>query len=126
LATADEIAAEQAAARTTNISPFTRKRPSRQPFPAHVPRERVGEPAPATCLCCGSAGLRKLGEDNTETLELILRSWRVIEHVWEKSSCRACEKVARRQRHSTQRRVAGLVPTFWPSSCSRSSACISR
>src|ERR1700679_764366 len=29
----DEIAAEQAVARTTNVVAFTRKRPSRQPFP---------------------------------------------------------------------------------------------
>ena len=44
-ATEDEIAAEQAAARTTNVAPFARRRPSRQPFPAHLPRERVVEPA---------------------------------------------------------------------------------
>jgi len=93
-ATADEIAAEQAAARTTGVAPFTRKRPSRQPFPEHLPRERVVEPAPTTCLCCGSAGLRKLGEDIMETLEVIPRSWKVIQHVREKFSCRACEKVS--------------------------------
>jgi len=75
-ATADEMAAEQAAARTTNVAPFTRKRPARQPFPEHLPRERVVEPAPTTCLCCGSARLRKLGEDITETLEVIPRSWK--------------------------------------------------
>ncbi|MBC7430788.1 MAG: IS66 family transposase, partial [Rubritepida sp.] len=93
-ATADEIAAEQAAARTTDVAPFTRKRPARQPFPAHLPRERVVEPAPSNCLCCGSARLRKLGEDITETLEVIPRSWKVIQHVREKFSCRACEKVS--------------------------------
>ncbi len=32
-ATEDEIAAETAAAKTTNVAPFTRQRPSRQPFP---------------------------------------------------------------------------------------------
>src|SRR5438477_9994111 len=40
-ATEDELAAERVAARTTNVASFTRKRPSRQPFPAHLPRERV-------------------------------------------------------------------------------------
>lgn len=36
-ATEDEIAAEQAAARTTNVVAFTRRRPSRQPpAPLHV------------------------------------------------------------------------------------------
>src|SRR3972149_3947879 len=34
-ATEDEIAAERAAAKTTNVAPFTRRRPSRQPFPDH-------------------------------------------------------------------------------------------
>jgi hypothetical protein len=33
-ATEDEIAAEQAAACTTNVAAFARKRPSRQPFPS--------------------------------------------------------------------------------------------
>ena len=34
-ATADELAAEQAAARTQAMKPFQRKRPSRKPFPEH-------------------------------------------------------------------------------------------
>lgn len=108
-ATADEIAAEQAAARTTNVAPFTRKRPSRQPFAEHLPRQRVVEPAPANCLCCGSARLRKLGEDITETLEVIPRSWKVIQHVREKFSCRACEKVSQAPApfHVTARGWAG-------------------
>lgn len=93
-ATEDEIAAEQAAARTTNVAAFTRKRPARQPFPDHLPRERVIEPAPATCLCCGGARLRKLGEDVTETLEVIPRSWKVIQHVREKFTCRDCETIS--------------------------------
>jgi len=107
--TADEMAAEQAAARTTNVAPFTRKRPARQPFPEHLPRERVVEPAPANCLCCGSARLRKLGEDITETLEVIPCGWKVIQHVREKFSCRACEKVSQAPApfHVTPRGWAG-------------------
>ena len=93
-ATEDEVAAESAVARTTNVVAFTRKRPARQPFPAHLPRERVVEPGPATCLCCGGARLRKLGEDITETLEVIPRQWKVIQHVREKFACRDCEKIS--------------------------------
>ena len=93
-ATEDEIAAELAAARTTNVTAFVRKRPSRQPFPAHLPRERVVEAAPAACQCCGGARLRKLGEDVTETLEVIPRQWKVIQHVREKFTCRDCEKIS--------------------------------
>jgi transposase len=93
-ATEDELAAEQAAARTATVAAFTRKRPSRQPFPAHLPRERVVEPAPTSCACCGGTRLAKLGEDVTETLEVIPRQWKVIQHVREKFTCRDCEKIS--------------------------------
>ena len=93
-ATEDEIAAERAVAKTTNVVAFTRKRPARQPFPEHLRRERVVEPGPAVCLCCGSPRLRKLGEDITETLEVIPRQWKVIQHVREKFTCRDCEKIS--------------------------------
>src|SRR6185503_6008025 len=45
-ATEDELAAEMAAAKTTKVGSFTRKRPSRKPSPEHLPRERVIVPAP--------------------------------------------------------------------------------
>jgi transposase len=93
-ATEDEIAAARAVAKTTKVAAFTRKRPARQPFPAHLPRERMVEPAPAACPCCGSPRLRKLGEDITETLEVIPRQWKVIQHVREKFTCRDCEKIS--------------------------------
>ena len=93
-ATEDEIAAERAVAKTTNVAAFTCKRPARQPFPEHLPRERVVEPAPTACQCCGSTRLRKLGEDITETLEVIPRQWKVIQHVREKFTCRDCEKIS--------------------------------
>ncbi|MBM3481215.1 MAG: IS66 family transposase [Alphaproteobacteria bacterium] len=93
-ATEDEIAAEQAAAKTTTVAAFTRKRPSRQPFPAHLPRERVVVPGPIACDCCGGTRLRKLGETVTETLEVIPRQWKVIQHVREKMTCRDCEKIS--------------------------------
>ncbi|MGE5150215.1 MAG: IS66 family transposase [Rhodospirillaceae bacterium] len=93
-ASEDEIAAERAVAKTTNVVAFTRKRPARQPFPAHLARERVVEPGPTTCQCCGSARLRKLGEDITETLEVIPRQWKVIQHVREKFTCRDCERIS--------------------------------
>ena len=41
----------------------------------------------------GGGILRKIGEDVTETLELIPRQWKVIQHVREKFSCRACEAI---------------------------------
>jgi transposase len=93
-ASEDEVAADQAVAKTTNVVAFTRKHPARQPFPEHLPRERVVEPGPTTCQCCGSPRLRKLGEDITETLETIPRQWKVIQHVREKFTCRDCERIS--------------------------------
>ncbi|MEJ2375002.1 MAG: IS66 family transposase [Pseudolabrys sp.] len=108
-ATEDEIAAEQAAARTQTVRSFERKRPARKPFPAHLPRERVVVPAPECCPCCGSANLSKLGEDVTETLEVIPRRWKVIQTVREKFSCRACETISQPPApfHVTPRGFAG-------------------
>src|SRR5215213_5195085 len=85
-ATEDELAAERAAARTQTVRPFQRKRPSRKPFPDHLPRERVVVAAPGSCPCCGSSKLSKLDEDITETLEVIPRQWKVIKTVREKFS----------------------------------------
>jgi transposase len=93
-ATEDELAAEQAAAKTTNVATFSRKRGSRKPFPEHLPRERVIVPGPTACACCGGARLSKLGEDITETLEVIPRQWKVIQHVREKFTCRDCERIS--------------------------------
>jgi transposase len=93
-ATEDELAAEAAAAKTTTVAAFTRKRPERNTFPDHLPRERVVLDPPTTCECCGGTRLRKLGEDVTRTLETQPRQWKVIETVREKFTCRDCEKIS--------------------------------
>src|SRR5215831_14303754 len=92
-----KVRAEQAANRERAI-PARAKSPNRQPggrkpLPAHLPRERiVHEPAPA-CTCCGAAVLRKLGEDVTELLEYVPSSFKVIQLVRPKLSCRACKTI---------------------------------
>src|ERR1700726_1669816 len=108
-ATEDELAAEQVAARSQAVQSFQRKRPSRKPFPGHLPRERVVIMAPACCPCCGSERLSKLGEDITETLEVVPRKWKVIQTVREKFSCRACETITQPPApfHVTPRGFAG-------------------
>ncbi len=93
-ASEDELAAERAVAKTTTVPAFSRRKPSRNPFPAHLPRERVVIPAPEACPCCGSGRLCKLGEDVTETLEVIPRRWKVVQTVREKVTCRDCESIS--------------------------------
>jgi transposase len=106
-ASEDERAAQQAS--TDAVRSFARRRPSRRPFPDHLPRERVVIAAPQTCPCCGSAKLSKLGEDVTETLEVIPRRWKVIETVRERFSCRDCETITQPPApfHVTPRGFAG-------------------
>src|SRR5262245_12705807 len=108
-ATEDELAAQTAAPQGQESKSFQRKRPSRKPFPAHLPRERIVIAAPVECPCCGSTKLSKLGEDVTETLEVIPRQWKVIQTVREKFSCRDCEKITQPPApfHVTPRGFAG-------------------
>src|SRR3974390_2733076 len=108
-ATEDEIAAQTAAARSQSVRSFEGKRPSRKPFPDHLPRERVVIPAPECCPCCGSAQLSKLGEDVTETLEVSPRRWKGIQTVRERCSGRACETISQPPApfHVTPRGFAG-------------------
>ena len=93
-ATEDELAAESAVAKTTTVVGFTRRRPERNTFPEHLPRERVVIDPPTACDCCGGMRLRKLGEDVTKTLESTARQWKVIETVREKFTCQDCEKIS--------------------------------
>jgi transposase len=88
-----EAAAQLAAAQAKiKVQDFERRKPARRPLPEHLPRERIVYPSPAACPCCGGV-LHKLGEDVTETLELVPRQWKVIQHVREKFSCRSCEAI---------------------------------
>src|SRR5271169_4222479 len=93
-ATEDELAAEMAVAKTTNVRAFTRRPAERNTFPDHLPRERVVIDPPTVCECCGGSRLRKLGEDVTRTMETEPRRWKVVETVREKFTCRDCEKIS--------------------------------
>ena len=66
-------------------------------------------PPPTSCACCGSDRLSKIGEDVTETLEVIPRRWKVIQTVREKFTCRHCEKISQPPApfHATPRGWAG-------------------
>jgi transposase len=96
-ATTADLAAEEAVLATgksyagVHLEGMPRKKPVRGPLPEHLPRERVVVASPCACAACGSDRLTKVGEDITETLEVIPRSWKVIQHVRERFSCRACE-----------------------------------
>ena len=108
-ATQDELAAEMAVAKTSNVRAFTRRPSERSTFPDHLPRERVVIDPPTACECCGGSRLRKLGEDVTRTMESEPRRWKVVETVREKFTCRDCEKISQAPApfHSIPRAWAG-------------------
>jgi len=108
----NELAAERAAPSTV-VKSFERRRPARKPFPEHLPRERVVIAAPQSCPCCGSTKLSKLGEDVTETLEVVPRQWKVIQTVRERFSCRSAKRSRSRRRRSMSRRAASPARASW-------------
>jgi transposase len=91
-ATGEAEAAKNAPGDATTNS-VARRKPVRGPLPAHLPRERVVVSGPTACPCCGGK-LAKIGEDVTETLEVIPRQWKVIQTVREKFTCRSCETIS--------------------------------
>lgn len=111
-ATEDELSAERAVAKTTTVRGFTRKPGERQTFPEHLPRERAVIEPPTACQCCGGNRPRKLDEDVTRAL--VPRQWKVIETVWEKFSCRDCEKISQARRHSMPSHGDGPARACWP------------
>src|SRR6516164_5009734 len=84
----------KAQATRIHVQGFARAKTTRRDFPAHLPRRRIVHPAPTSCPCCGSTKLSKIGEDVTETLDVVPRQMFVTEHVREKFSCRSCEKIS--------------------------------
>jgi transposase len=91
-AAAGEDEAKAAAARV-QVQGFTRRQATRRNFPDDLPRRRIVHPAPTSCPCCGGRKLSKIGEDVTETLDVVPRQWFVTQHVREKFSCRSCETI---------------------------------
>src|SRR6266545_2180904 len=93
LAAAAAEDAVKAEAAKVQVQGFTRRKATRRDIPDQLPRRRLVHPAPTSCPCCGSSKLSKIGEDVTETLDVVPRQWFVTEHVREKFSCRHCETI---------------------------------
>src|SRR5579862_4807599 len=95
--TLEEDQAERLAAASPSVAAVIadaveRHKPARRPLPDHLPREEIRHHAPGACPSCGG-GLRHVGEDVTETLDYVPGRFKVVRHVREKLSCRACDTV---------------------------------
>jgi transposase len=66
------------------------KRP-RKLLPEHLPRETKTYAPVCTCPSCGGEQWRVVGEDVSETLELVPQRFKVIRHVRQKFSCAQCQ-----------------------------------
>jgi transposase len=85
--------ARQERASPARAKPADRKPGGRKPLPAHLPREQVIHQPPPACVCCGGKVLRKIADDLTEVLEYVPSSFKVMQHVRPKLSCRDCETI---------------------------------
>jgi transposase len=70
-----------------------RKPPGRPSLPEHLPREIVTHEPACTCPGCGGVVFSRIGQDEREVLEYIPASFKVIQHIRPKLSCRACETI---------------------------------
>jgi len=73
------MAVAKAQASGVAVIAFTRRKPVRGPLPDHLPRHRIVVPAPEDCPCCSGADLKKIGETQTDSLEVVPRQWIVLE-----------------------------------------------
>jgi len=69
------------------------QKPAQRLLPEHLSRENWRHSAPCTCPSCGGA-LRRIGDEVAETLDYVPGRFKVIRHIREKLSCRACDTVA--------------------------------
>jgi transposase len=88
-----EARAEAGAAKASPSGPRTRKPAVRQPLPTHLPRETLTHEPACTCPGCGGSVFSRIGQDEREVLEYVPASFKVINHVRPKLSCRACETI---------------------------------
>src|ERR1700730_3201345 len=89
---AERLATASPAVATAVETAAEAQKPARRLLPQHLPREDLRHPAPCACPSCGGA-LRKIGDEVTETLDYAPGRFKVIRHIREKLSCRACDTV---------------------------------
>jgi transposase len=104
--------AQQALAATTPLVASAVNRAAkrtRQPLPAHLPRETHKVlPKQEACPDCGGA-LKNLGEDVSEILEYVPEHFKVIRQVRPKLACSCCDKIVQAEAASRpiERGLAG-------------------
>ena len=109
-ASEDELAAEQAAAKTSTVKSFTRRPAIAQARSRSICRASAWWfRRPRSVAVAARIGFPSWARTITETLEVIPRSWKVVQTVREKFTCRDCEKISQAPApfHVTPRGWAG-------------------
>ncbi len=73
-------------------------------------RTVVREPKSASCCPDCGGGLRRIGEDSDEMLDLVSQVWEVLQTIRPKYSCRSCDKIV--QAPPPPKRIAKGKLTF--------------
>jgi len=68
------------------------KKTARKTFPDHLPRETIEHGKRENCEQCGNV-LSKIDDDVSEQLEFVPSSFRIIQHVRPKYSCKCCNTI---------------------------------
>lgn len=89
---AERLAALPAMAGLSEAEEEKLTKPARRRLPDHLPREEIVHVSACCCPACGGS-LRRIGADVTETLDYVPGRFKVVRHVREAFSCRACETV---------------------------------
>jgi len=94
-----ELALEDIEAAEAEVAPSVaaavgapKAKPSRQPLPAHLPRhEVVHEVGDCACPACGGRDFLKAGTVETEVLDFVPASFRIVRHVQSRFVCKGCD-----------------------------------
>jgi hypothetical protein len=72
---AGEDVVKGAEAAPVQVRSFTRRKAERRAFPPDLTRRRIVHPALSSSPCCGGTRLSRIGEDMTETLDVVPGRW---------------------------------------------------
>jgi transposase len=90
-----EVADEdKTAAKTVEIPAHTRKKPKRKPLPKDLPRvEVIHDLAEEEKICACGTPLCRIGQEDSEKLDIVPAKIQVIHHIRYKYTCKNCEGV---------------------------------
>jgi transposase len=90
---AEDVSEDDTGTRPPPADDVPARRPRRRKLPEHLPREEMRYELPAAELACGTCHgtLAHIGDDTSETLELIPARFRVKKHVVAKYACSRCK-----------------------------------